>query len=64
MKCKSILDDNNKVITMENIFIFQIIKMPQWQPETSPNIIVDKAELRDRLTPIEYQVTQEKGTEK
>ena len=49
---------------MENIIIFQIIKMPQWQPETSPNIIVDKAELRDRLTPIEYQVTQEKGTEK
>lgn len=34
------------------------------KPETSPNIIVDKAELRDRLTPIEYQVTQEKGTEK
>ena len=47
---------------IENIF-FQIINMPM-KPEPSPNIIVDKAELRDRLTPIEYQVTQEKGTEK
>ena len=29
-----------------------------------PNITVDKAELREKLTPVEYQVTQEKGTER
>ena len=30
----------------------------------SPNITVDKAALRERLTPVEYQVTQEKSTER
>ena len=30
----------------------------------SPNITVDKAAIRERLTPVEYQVTQEKGTER
>ena len=30
----------------------------------SPNITVDKAALRERLTPVEYQVTQEKFTER
>jgi len=32
--------------------------------DASPNITVDKAELRERLTPVEYQVTQEKMTER
>jgi len=32
--------------------------------DTSPNIKVDKEALRERLTPIEYQVTQEKMTER
>ena len=34
------------------------------KPDTSPNIVVDKEELRNRLTPMEYQITQEKGTER
>jgi len=34
------------------------------KPESSPNVVVDKAELREKLTPIEYQVTQEKMTER
>ena len=38
-------------------------KMPM-KREASPNITVDKAALRERLTPVEYQVTQEKGTER
>jgi len=32
--------------------------------DSSPNVTVDKAELREKLTPIEYQVTQEKMTER
>ena len=32
--------------------------------DTSPNMKVDKEALRERLTPIEYQVTQEKMTER
>ncbi len=31
---------------------------------TAPNVVFDKAELKERLTPIEYQVTQEKSTER
>ena len=47
-----------------NVFdFFQIFNMPM-KPDTSPNIVVDKAELRGRLTPVEYQVTQEKATER
>jgi len=39
--------------------------MPMRPYETaSPNITVDKAALRERLTPVEYQVTQEKMTER
>jgi len=34
------------------------------KPDSSPNVVVDKAELREKLTPIEYQVTQEKMTER
>jgi len=34
------------------------------KPEPAPNVIVDKAELREKLTPVEYQVTQEKMTER
>ena len=34
------------------------------QRDASPNITVDKAALRERLTPVEYQVTQEKYTER
>ena len=45
-------------------FFFRIsINMPM-KPDTSPNIVVDKEELRNRLTPMEYQITQEKGTER
>ena len=41
------------------------LKMPMRPYETaSPNITVDKAALRERLTPVEYQVTQEKMTER
>ena len=38
--------------------------MPPMKFDTSPNIKVDKEALRERLTPIEYQVTQEKMTER
>ena len=34
------------------------------QQDSGPNVIFDKAELRERLTPVEYQVTQEKLTER
>ena len=30
----------------------------------SPNVTFDKGELRERLAPLEYNVTQEKGTER
>jgi len=36
----------------------------QREASPRPNIVVDKAELRERLTPVEYQVTQEKATER
>ena len=46
------------------VLFFRIsINMPM-KPDTSPNIVVDKEELRNRLTPMEYQITQEKGTER
>ena len=32
--------------------------------DDSPSIVFDKAELRERLTPTQYQVTQEHHTEK
>ncbi len=38
--------------------------MPVTPRDPSPNVIFNKAELRERLTPIEYNVTQEKGTER
>ena len=34
------------------------------KPVQVPNTRYDKAELRERLDPIEYYVTQEKGTER
>ena len=43
--------------------IFVRCRMPI-NREKSPNIQVDKAALRERLTPVEYQVTQEKMTER
>ena len=36
----------------------------QREASPRPNITVDKTELRERLTPVEYQVTQEKATER
>ena len=39
-------------------------KMPVTPRCASPNVMFDKGELRARLDPIEYQVTQEKGTER
>jgi peptide methionine sulfoxide reductase MsrB len=38
--------------------------MPMMAMMASPNVVYDKAELRERLDPVEYYVTQEKGTEK
>jgi hypothetical protein len=35
------------------------------KPETfSPTILVDRESLRERLSPLEFQVTQEKNTER
>ena len=39
------------------------VRMPI-KPDPPSNYKVDKAELRQRLDPIEYMVTQEKGTER
>ena len=39
-------------------------KSPMPSRSPAPSAIYDKAELRERLTPIEYQVTQEHSTEK
>lgn len=33
-------------------------------PDTGPVVRYDKGELRERLDPVVYQVTQEKGTER
>jgi len=38
--------------------------MPVTPRCASPNVMFDKGELRERLDPIEYHVTQEKGTER
>ena len=46
-----------------NFIVSDEPKMPM-RRDASPNITVDKAELRERLTPVEYQVTQEKMTER
>ena len=47
-----------------HFFLQTKLKMPMRNFDTSPNITVDKAALRERLTPVEYQVTQEKMTER
>ena len=39
-------------------------RMPDIRKSISPNKEFDKNELRERLTPIQYQVTQEHHTEK
>merc|ERR1711981_1425811 len=55
------------VILIHDIALEQLkstkFKMPMKQ-DSSPNVTVDKAELREKLTPVEYQVTQEKMTER
>jgi len=38
--------------------------MPMRAQIPSPNVVYDKEELRGRLTPVEFQVTQEKHTER
>ena len=38
--------------------------MPDIRKSMSPNKEFDKSELRERLTPTQYQVTQEHHTEK
>ena len=40
------------------------IRMPVTPRCASPNVLFDKGELRARLEPLEYHVTQEKGTER
>ena len=58
------------VISMTNFMrflnVFQGSNMPMQRDfnNASPNITVDKVALRERLTPVEYQVTQEKSTER
>ena len=39
-------------------------KMAPMKPEEPPALKFDKGELRERLDPIAFQVTQEKGTER
>lgn len=34
------------------------------KPKFTPKVQIDKNELKKKLTPIEYYVTQEKGTER
>ena len=42
----------------------QDFRMPDIRKSMSPNKEFDKSELRERLTPTQYQVTQEHHTER
>ena len=46
------------------LFLFIAVKAKMPMKTEPPNVTFDKGELRERLTPVEYQVTQEKSTER
>ena len=47
-----------------NLIKIAVLEMPDIRKSISPNKEFDKNELRERLTPTQYQVTQEHHTEK